>query len=343
MDIGKLEKILQEDGQPKFRLAQIKKAVFQDGVSSFQEISTVPKGLRGFLEKNMDILPFSLEEIKLSKDKLSAKALLKLQDGNFTETVLMPGSSGAFTVCVSSQIGCPLGCAFCATGKGGFERNLTSEEITGQVLFWRQYLKKNGGNISNIVFMGMGEPFLNWENVKKSLRELTDPGLFGFGSRSISVSTAGVSDGISKLAKEFPQVNLAVSLHFADDGRRGEFMPINKKFNLTTLRENLHRYLLKTRRKVMLEYIMLAGENDSLTDAKKLVEYVKSIGRLQLLHVNLISYNRTLGEFSGSSVKTISQFKEYLLKNGISATVRKSLGADISGACGQLAGKRVIG
>ncbi|OGI28895.1 MAG: hypothetical protein A2288_02650 [Candidatus Moranbacteria bacterium RIFOXYA12_FULL_44_15] len=361
MNIEKLKKILEEAGEPKFRLAQVKKAVFKDSVSSFADISTLSKNLRSLLEKEFKILSFDIEEIKTSGNKFSVKALLRLPDGNFTETVLLASREGNWSVCLSCQAGCPLNCAFCATGKGGFKRDLTGEEITDQILFWRGWLKNDstralscpdeyvgasspdygrGGSLSNIVFMGMGEPFLNWENVKKSLRDLTDPELFGFGSRAISVSTAGLPEGILKLAADFPQINLAVSLHFAEDVKRSQFMPINKKHNLAALKEALRQYFLKTRRKVMLEYIMLSGINDSLADAEKLAAYVKSIGKLQLLHVNLISYNDTSGEFSVSSAKAISRFQNYLIQNRINTTMRKSLGGDVEGACGQLAGKR---
>jgi len=227
------------------------------------------------------------------------------------------------------------------TGKGGFKRNLTAEEITDQILFWKQYLKKNkiNGNFSNIVYMGMGEPFLNWEEVKKSVEDLINPKLFNFGSRSISISTVGIKGGIEKYLAEFPQVNLAISLHFADNEMRSQYMPVNKSYDLEDIKKDLQEYFKKSKRKVFIEYIMFEGLNDEIKDADKLMEYLKSIGNSYLLHVNLISYNETFGEFKSSSKNKIEKFKDYLLQNKINATIRKSLGTEIAGACGQLAGK----
>lgn len=359
MNINKLEEKLKELGQPSFRLKQIQKAVFEDGASSFLEITTLAKDLREKLDKEMKILSFEVEKVLVAKDKRSIKALLKVEDGKNIETVLISPKPGDWSVCISCQVGCPMNCRFCATGRGGFTRNLTAEEITDQVLFWKQYLRKSqiqnpksqinpksktqnpkieNYDVNNIVYMGMGEPFLNWENVSESLKNLINPELFGFGSRSISVSTAGIPEGIAKLAEEFPQVNLAISLHFADDQKRSEFMPINKKYNLENLKTALQKYFQKTNRKVFIEYILLNNINDSRDDAEKLSRFVKSIGKLQLLHVNLIRYNSTGSEFAASSKEKTVRFKDYLLENHISVTIRKSLGEEIQGACGQLAG-----
>jgi 23S rRNA (adenine2503-C2)-methyltransferase len=349
MDILKLERFLKEAGQPGFRLGQIKKAVFLGGVSSFAEVFSLPADLRKKLDENFRILPFEMDKVLVSKNKDSAKASLKLQDGNLIETVLIQPKPGFWSVCISSQVGCALGCRFCATGKMGFKRNLTAEEIYSQVLFWKIWLKGNfkfnppaGGknyDISNIVYMGMGEPFLNWENVAESLKVLTDKDAFGFGSRSVSISTAGIPDGIEKLAEEFSQVNLALSLHFADNEKRSEYMPINRKHNLEVLRDMLCNYLEKTNRKVFLEYILLKDINDSKEDAQKLTKWIKSINKPHLLHVNLIRYNQAAEGLTSSSKERVIQFRNYLLKNKINITIRKSLGDEIQGACGQLAGK----
>jgi len=412
MNLEKLEKILKDENQPKFRLEQIMKAIYRDGISSFLEISTISKDLRELLNKEMKILSFEIEKVLVSKGKQSVKALLKLpchsdspaggaknpsigntdsslnrsgsfaeaaqDDKNFyyIETVLLSPRPDTWTACISSQIGCPLGCEFCATGKGGFKRNLTAEEITDQVLFWKQYLgrerKFSFPTVSNIVYMGMGEPFLNWENVKKSVEDLVNPKMFEIGSRSISISTAGVEGGILKFSEEFPQVNLAISLHFADNEMRSKFMPANKTYGLRDIKKDLQDYFQKSKRKVFMEYIMFDGLNDSLDDARKLVDYLKLIGNSYLLHVNLISYNSashserrvknpSIGNidsslncsgsfvplsgtqddivFKSSSKDKISKFKDYLLQNKINATIRKSLGSEIQGSCGQLAGK----
>jgi 23S rRNA (adenine(2503)-C(2))-methyltransferase len=361
MQLEKLKKILADNGEPKFRLSQIQKAIYNDGVSDFSEISTISKNLRETLEKEMKMLSFDVEKILVAKDGLSIKALFKLGDGNKIESVLLSPIKDKWSVCISSQVGCPLNCGFCATGHGGFQRNLTAEEITDQVLFWKQYLQKNSNlfknyqpqagppraeklkiknyNVNNIVYMGMGEPFLNWEEVKKSLKDLIDKNLFAFGSRSISVSTAGIPEGIKKLAEEFPQINLAISLHFATDKKRNQLMPINKKYNLEELRGALKDYFSKTNRQIFFEYVLLSGINDSEEDAYALSTYLKSIGNRQLLHVNLIAYNETGKEFKTSSGNKTHLFKDYLEKGGMSVTIRKSLGQEVQGACGQLAGK----
>lgn len=340
MELEKLALVLEQKNQPKFRSEQIKKAIYQEGVSSFSEISTLSKDLRESLEKEMKILSFEAKKVLVAKDRKSIKALLELSDGNLIEAVLISPIDGTWSACVSCQVGCAIGCKFCATGKMGLKRNLTAEEITDQILFWHQYLKNSDNEpkkISSIVYMGMGEPFLNWENVSESLRVLTDKDLFSFGSRSISVSTSGIPEGIEKLAQDFPQVNLALSLHFADDAKRSASMPINRKNDLEVLRESLKKYFEKTKRKVFLEYVMLDKVNDSREDADKLIHFVKSIGKLQLLHVNLIRYNSTDSEFKSSSKERTVEFRDYLVKNRIGVTIRKSLGEEIQGACGQLA------
>ena len=352
MNLENLENFLKDNNQPKFRLEQIKKAVYEDGVSSFLEISTISKDLRELLNKEMKILSFEVEKVLVSKDKLSIKALLELSDGSYIETVLLSPRPNTYTACISSQVGCPLGCAFCATGKNGLKRNLTTEEITDQILFWKQYLaahslKLESRKVDNVVYMGMGEPFLNWEEVKKSAEDLINPKLFNFGSRSISISTVGVKNGIKKFLAEFPQVNLAISLHFANDEMRSRFMPSNKAYNSEDIKKDLGEYFKKSKRKVFIEYIMFEGLNDSLKDAWELAGYLKSIGNFYLLHVNLISYNSVNSEqgtknsniFSPSSKNKILKFRNYLLQNKINATIRKSLGQEIAGACGQLAGK----
>ncbi len=341
MNIQKLNQFLEINKLPKFRLGQIQKAIFQDGVASFSEITTLSKDLREKIAVELTLLSFAVEKVLVSKNKDTIKALLKLEDGNLMETVLISPKPGIWSACISCQVGCAMGCRFCATGKIGFKRNLTTEEITDQVLFWRQYLKQNKieGNFSNIVYMGMGEPFLNWKNVSQSIKDLIDPNLFGFGARSLSVSTSGIVEGIEKISNEFPQVNLAISLHFPNDKKRDHFMPVNKRDNMESLKLALQKYFAKTKRKVFLEYIMLDGFNDSALDAKELAAYLKSIGNAHLLHVNLIRYNMTSEELKPSSGNRTQAFKAELIKNHINATIRKSLGDEIKGACGQLAGK----
>ena len=363
MDVVKLEKCLKDLGQPVYRFKQIIKAVYQDGVLDFAEMTNLSKILRDQLSGNIDILSFKIRDILGAQDKQSYKALFELADGNMIESVLMSPKPGMWSVCVSSQVGCPLGCAFCATGQMGLKRNLSVEEITDQVLFWKGYLKEirnqkfeirndeskiqnpkfpsQGGeiinSISNIVYMGMGEPFLNWDNVKRSLQILTDKDLFGFGSRSISVSTAGIPEGIRDFSKEFPQINLAISLHFADDKLRSRYMPVNRTYGLDILKQTLKEYLQKNSRKIFIEYVMLSGINDHFKQAEELANFLKSLGRLQLIHVNLIRYNMTGQELNSSSKIKTAAFRDALLRQHISVTIRKSLGQEIQGACGQLA------
>jgi len=341
MQIEKLKEILANNGEPKFRLSQIQKAIYQDGVSAFLEISTISKHLRKLLEKEMKFLSFKVEKILVSKNQNSIKVLLKLSDGNKIETVLLSPMKNKWSVCVSSQVGCALNCVFCATGKGGFQRNLTTEEIADQVLFWKQFIKKNKikGKISNVVYMGMGEPFLNWKEVKKSLQNLIELNLFGFGARSISVSTAGIPEGILNLAKNFPQVNLAISLHFVRNDLRSRFMPINKIYDLQLLSKSLEEYFKKCNRKVFLEYILIKNINDKISDAEELASFVASFSKKNLLHINLIRGNFTEGKLKPSPFFQIEEFRKYLERKGVSVTVRKSVGEDIQGACGQLAGK----
>ncbi|MEI7890785.1 MAG: 23S rRNA (adenine(2503)-C(2))-methyltransferase RlmN [bacterium] len=346
MDIIKLQNFLQENNLPKFRFGQITKAIFADGVSSFAEISTLSKDLREKMQQELQLLSFNVEKVLVAKDGQSIKALLKLNDGNLIETVLISPKPDTWSACISCQVGCAMGCRFCATGKIGFKRDLSCEEITDQVLFWRQYLKSKSKNlkakseqVSTIVYMGMGEPFNNWKNVSDSIAVLIDEKLFGFGSRSISVSTSGIAKGIEKMSQEFPQVNLAISLHFANDKKRDLYMPVNKLDNMEALKNALKNYFVITKRKVFLEYIMLDGINDTALDAKQLSDFICSIGNNHLLHMNLIRYNATSENLKPSSKTRTQIFKNELEKYQVHATIRKSLGDEIKAACGQLAGE----
>lgn len=340
MNLEKIRNILRDNNQSLFRLKQIQQAVFVEGISLFSEMLTLPENLRSKLSAETEILSFEIINFLEADNGQSFKTLLKTKDGNLLETVLISPKPGIWSACISCQVGCQMGCRFCATGLAGFKRNLTTEEITDQVLFWIQQLKKKNKKLSTVVYMGMGEPFNNWKNVSESIKILTDPELFGFGSRSISVSTSGLAEGIGKLADEFPQVNLAISLHFADDEKRSHYMPVNKKDNLDSLKNSLQKYFQKTKRKVFIEYILLENINDSREDAKNLSSYLKSIGSVHLLHVNLIRYNTTSAGLMPSSKTKTQNFKEALEKNYIHATIRKSLGEEIKGACGQLAGRK---
>lgn len=337
MDPQRLSSFLREAGQPEYRLRQTLKALYS-GAARFAEITTLPAELRRRLEQEVPILSFQAEEVRSSSDGLAHKARLRLKDGRLIEAVLMQSKPGHWSVCVSSQVGCPLACTFCATGLMGLVRNLTAEEIADQVLFWRQHMRENrmGAGISNVVYMGMGEPMLNFEAVRDSILQLTDPELFGMGRRTVAVSTAGVVPGIRRFAEELPQVHLAVSLHAATNSLRTRLVPLNKAYPLAVLAEGLRYYLSKSNRRVFLEYVLLASENDQPRHAGELAAYIKTIGPGRFFHVNLIVWNPTDTPHRPTARPRAVQFKENLRKLGVSVTLRKNLGQDIEGACGQL-------
>jgi len=333
MNIVNLAEVLKD--QPKFRFKQIEKALYQDFVSSWDDVSVLPKDLRENLKKSC---PIDIEAELFTDKSGGNKALIKFEDGEEVETVLIKqkhDKENRYTICISSQIGCPLACSFCATGQMGFKRNLSSFEIVEQVIFWSRYLQEKNEKIDNIVYMGMGEPFLNYEEFIKSVKFLNDKETFNIGARRISVSTVGITEGIRKLAGEKIQINLAISLHSSNDDLRSDLMPVAKKYKIFDILKEVDRYINKTNRQVMFEYLMLKDINDSDKDLERLVKLM----RKPLYMVNLIPYNPT-GRFRPSSEKKIEKFKDILEKNGISVTVRKSHGSDISAACGQLSKKR---
>lgn len=331
MDSHKLSQILQ--GEKKFRFQQVNKAVYKDFIQSWEELTVLSKDLRSRLQAECPL--DTKAQIFKSKDG-SQKALLEFADGSIVETVLMD-QKGKLSVCLSSQAGCPLGCTFCATGQNGFQRNLDADEIVEQFLFWARLLKKEGKEkrIDNVVFMGMGEPFLNYDNFIKSVRLLNDPEKIALGARHISVSTAGLVPGIKKLASEKIQINLAISLHAANDSLRSRLMPVAKTYPLESLFKAVDYYIQKTGRKVMFEYLMLKNINDDEDDARSLAQLL----RKPLYFLNLIPYNNT-GAFQASSPAKMRFFKEELENLGVAVSIRKSQGQDITAACGQLAGKK---
>ncbi|MFH1284510.1 MAG: 23S rRNA (adenine(2503)-C(2))-methyltransferase RlmN [Candidatus Peregrinibacteria bacterium] len=333
MDFEKLKEAL--ESEPAFRLKQCRRAVYGEFVDSWKQATNLPKGLIEALEKSV---PLAINaEIFESRDKKTAKALVTLEDGNKIEAVLMRHNDGRNTVCVSSQAGCGMGCDFCATGKLGLKRNLTTSEIIDQVIIFERYLKPSGQRVTNVVFMGMGEPMANFENVMAAIKILNDKDSFNIGARRISVSTCGIIGGIKRLA-EFPlQVNLAVSLHAPNTELRSRIMPINKSFNIDRLMRALNNYLDKTGRKIMIEYVLLKGVNDSGQHAKELADLLKkSLGGLFM--VNLIPYNKT-EKYNPPDGKDIFNFKAILENTGIEVSQRHRFGHDIEGACGQLAAK----
>lgn len=334
MNISQLSEVLKN--QPKFRFKQAYQAVYQDYISDWQEASVLPIALRAQLN---ELCPLDING-ELIKDKLkkeAEKVLITYDDDVTIETVLIRHRDGRHTICLSSQAGCPLACSFCATGAAGFERDLSAEEIQQQYIFWARQLKKEnkGEQIDNLVFMGMGEPFLNYDNFIKAAREFHNPEKFNIGSRRMSVSTAGIVEGIKKLASEKMQINLAISLHAPLDSLRTQLMPIAKKYSIDNILRAVDFYISKTGRRVMFEYLMLKNINDADDDAEILANIMKK----KLYLVNLIPYNPT-GKYQASSPARIEQFKKKLEDHGVAVTSRHSQGQSIKAACGQLAGKR---
>jgi len=330
MNLERIKEVL--DNEPTYRFKQAWKAIFVDLIDDWDDNTTLPAGLRKELAEEC---PLDIEvEIFGSQKSESIKALLTLEDNSKIETVLLKHEDGRNTVCVSTQVGCPMGCKFCATGKLGFTRNLNVSEILAQVLFFSRYLKPLGGKVSNVVFMGMGEPFLNYDNVISAIKFLNDKDAFNIGARHISVSTVGLIEGIKKFANEKEQINLAISLHAPNDKLRSELMPVNKTNPLPELLEAVEKYVNKKGRQVMFEYLLIDGVNDSEKQAGELANLMQH----SLYVVNLIRYNPT-GGYNPSTSTAIRKFKNILLRAGVKVTERHSFGQDIHAACGQLAGK----
>jgi 23S rRNA (adenine2503-C2)-methyltransferase len=333
LNIKKLQSILEQ--YPSFRSRQANRAIFRELAGSWGEVTNLPKDLRAILEREC---PLAIEsEVVTADDGKTAKAVISLEDGVIIETVLMRHRGGRNTVCVSSQVGCPLGCDFCLTGQRGFTRNLTAGEIVGQIIVFARILKLEDERIRNVVFMGMGEPFLNYDAVMNSIRLMNDPEGLKIGARRISISTIGIVKGIKKLTREPLQINLAVSLHIPDDRLRTRLIPANKEHPIGEVLEAVAGYIEATRRKVMIEYLLLDGINDSPEDAKKLIILLKRSLR-HLYYVNLIAYNPT-GKYRSPPRNRIEKFQKALEDAGITVTFRHRFGREIKAACGQLAGE----
>lgn len=338
MNLSALKDILKD--QPRFRYEQVERAIYHDLIEGWQEATNLPAALRESLEEGC---PLTIEA-EISASRGSEKALITLADGLQIETVLMkhqddPSSAKATagkrnTICVSSQVGCPMGCLFCATGSLGFKRNLTIDEIVEQVLFFARKLKKEGRKVTNVVFMGMGEPFLNYDNVIGAIKKMNDPKGMNLGARRFSISTAGVTPGIRRLAKEGIEVNLALSLHSADSALRSRLMPINQNYPLNQVLKAIADYIDRTHRRVMFEYVMIKDVTDTPDQARQLIATLKGV----LGFVNLIPYNATAG-FKASTPERIRKFKDILVNSAIPVVQRHGFGQDIDAACGQLAGK----
>ena len=317
---------------PRYRLAQIYRAATKELNPDFASMSVLPQELRGRLQASVPLSSLRLERDPTSADGQTTKFLFALADGKEVEAVLMRHHGGRTTACISSQAGCALKCDFCATGQGGFLRNLQTLEIFDQAVTLARRARDEGRSLTNLVFMGMGEPFLNYDAVMDAVALLNDGQGFNLGARHITISTAGVVPGIERFANEGTQVNLAISLHAPDDPLRVRLMPINKKWPIAMLMQAVRGYISATNRKVFYEYLMLAGVNDRPEDARQLADLLGG----PLHHVNLIPYNATDAPYQRSSAAAMRRFQSILRERGVPSTIRHTMGDDIAAACGQL-------
>ncbi len=334
MNLPHLQAFLANNNQPAFRFKQAKRAFYVELLNDWDELSTFPKPLRDQLKAEIPFNEFTVVNVQTSTQGDTVKSLLACRDGKKIEAVLMRHDDDRNTVCVSSQVGCAMACSFCATGTMGLKRNLTSDEIVEQVLHYARWLKPQNQRVTNVVLMGMGEPFHNYDEVIRALRTLNDPEGFNLGARHMSVSTCGIVPGILKLADEPMQVNLAISLHSAIDAQRSKIMPVNNPYPIKKLMDAVHLYMEKTNRKVMFEYLLLDGINDRDEDVRALQALFEDDYRL--VHINLIKYHDTQA-FQGTPRKDRLDFLNKLHRAGIPATHRITFGEDIDAACGQLA------
>jgi 23S rRNA (adenine2503-C2)-methyltransferase len=324
---------------PKFRMHQIEEAIFSPSVLSWNDVTCLPKEMRNQLAQSIPFISLETKRILESKKQDAFKAIVGVDGGKEIETVLMKNRRGHWTVCVSSQVGCAMGCAFCATGKMGLSRHLHADEIVDQYRLWAKFLYERQDLpqlISNVVFMGMGEPLANYDNVKTAIKALLT--FTALGETRITVSTVGILPMLERILvdADWPRVRLAISLHSAVAETREKIMPSSCKNFLALLADWSKRYLESfgnRRHHLTFEYVMLDGINDSTTHAAALAKFVKSIGNVR---VNLIPYNFTDSEFECSQKNRIDSFESALERSGVVVTRRKSIGEDIAAACGQL-------
>jgi 23S rRNA (adenine2503-C2)-methyltransferase len=337
--LADLQATLESWGEPVYRARQIWQAVYRDLAASPAAISTLPKPLREKLSAAFTFNSLTpAAEIK-SSDGQTRKYLFKLPDGKAIEAVLM-GYEKRRTTCISTQAGCAMGCVFCATGQMGFQRHLSAGEIVQQVLWFARELKARDDRLTNIVVMGMGEPFHNYEGTLRAVDVLTDPEGFNFGARRITLSTVGLVPMIERFALEKRQVNLAISLHAATDDLRAELLPINKKYPLAEVFRAARAYYAATHRRVTFEWALIASKNDSPEQALALAKLAAGLP----CHVNVIPLNPTRGYAGQASTRErVARFKSLLEEHGIPCTVRVRRGIDVDAGCGQLAIKRVEG
>lgn len=340
LDLTELTELLREWNEPAYRARQIWQGLYQNVYQSPEQFTNLPKALR----EKLGPLFFSPIKPGLymdSSDGQTRKTLFELHDGQVIEAVLMRYAPDTFTgkgrqtLCISTQAGCAMGCVFCATGQMGFRRHLSSGEIVAQVMYYARLLKEENQTVTNIVLMGMGEPFHNYDNTMKAIDRLNDPDGYKFGARRFTISTVGLVPMIRRFADEKRQVNLAISLHAADDESRLRMLPINKKYKIDEVLEACRYYVSQTGRRVTFEWALIHGVNDTPEVARMLAGRLKGL----LCHVNAIPLNPTAGyEGRATDRQRAALFKETLEQAGIPCTIRMKRGIDIQAGCGQLAG-----
>lgn len=337
LDFQELQALFDAWGEPSFRAFQVWQGVYQQLWHTPEQFSNLPKGLRQRLSEHFRLSSLEVEKLLHSSDGETSKALFRLADGRMIETVLMRYDQRR-SLCISSQAGCAMGCVFCATGQMGFKRNLSSGEMLEQVIYFARYLKPLDERVTNIVIMGMGEPFHNYEQTMAAVDRLNDPQGFNFSERRITISTVGLVPMIRKFAGEKRQVNLAISLHAADDELRSSLLPVNRKYNLVELMDACREYLHKTRRRLTFEWALIDGVNDSAAHARQLAVLLRGM----LCHVNIIPLNPTR-KYTGKATSTgqAEVFRSEMEKAGIPCTIRIRRGIDIQAGCGQLAARVV--
>jgi 23S rRNA (adenine2503-C2)-methyltransferase len=333
LSLSELEHKVVEWGYDSYRARQIWHGLYRTQVRSFHAIRTIPKPLRTKLSHAYRFQSLKLVQLVHSSDQRTTKALFEISPGKHIETVLM-GFQRRQTACVSSQAGCAMGCPFCATGKLGLQTQLTSGQIVEQAMFFAQQLKENDLALTNIVLMGMGEPFHNYEATTQALDRLSDPRGFAFGARRLTVSTVGIIPGIDRFIEDSRRENLAVSLHAADNDLRNELVPVNTRYPLHDLIAACRRYVERSRRRISFEWALIDGVNDGLEQARKLSHLLRDF----ICHVNLIPLNPTVWYHQRRSAdERMFAFRDYLKRKGIPCTIRISRGVEIQAGCGQLA------
>ncbi len=341
-DEEKIKQFFTEKKIPLFRYAQIENAYYKNFIFDFDEMQTIPKTVREEMKNNFFFFSLKLHKKVDSENGQTTKILFETSDGLFIESVIMRHLTGRNTLCISCQAGCAMGCSFCATGKLGLKRNLEFYEIVEQVMFSAKLLNEEGTILRNVVYMGMGEPFLNYENVKKSIQIICEQQKLNLANRRVTISSCGIIPWIEEFASDFPQTSLAISLHAPNDELRNKMMPVNKKYPLSDLMATIWKYEKKTNKRIFYEYIMIQWLNDSpalAIELGKLLEW-------SLAHVNFIPYNSWEGRggtYKAPSRIIIENFQRTLEKYGIPSTIRATMGDDIDAACWQLANKQQEG